>query len=42
MGENFSNFIFQEGNNLAKSIDRIKNFEFILKKDKFSGLINLK
>ena len=42
IGENFSNFIFQEGNNLAKSIDRIKNFEFILKKDKFSGLINLK
>ena len=40
--ENFLPLIFAGNGGLAKTIDQIEEFEFILKKDKFSGLINLK
>jgi len=42
IGENFPALIFAGNGGLTKTIDQIEEFEFILKKDKFSGLINLK
>ena len=42
IGENFPALIFAGHGGLTKTIDQIEEFEFILKKDKFSGLINLK
>ena len=42
IGENFPQLIFAGNGGLAKTMDQIEEFEFILKKDKFSGLINLK
>lgn len=42
IGENFPSLIFAGNGGLTKTIHQIEEFEFILKKDKFSGLINLK
>jgi len=41
IGENFADFIFQGSKNFSRSMDQIRELEFILKRSEFSGLINL-